>query len=232
LAPGESTVVELIFQTKNYKTKVSKYATIYSNDPNEPTTKIQLSSIVDPIADSTLPFILRPEMASLSRDSKKARIELENKGAAKFLVQPVGDLLEGLSLDIKNDDPKPGQKSELRFEWAADFQKENLERSVTFLVTGDGGEIARFSVPVIIQGTDPAPKVTSKPPQPARGKTAKTSSVRTPARRSTAGQEPTTVNPAVKSGDLTPAQAQDKQPAEEEKAAPAQEQTPDSKDDQ
>ena len=116
--------MELIFQTKHYKTRVAKYATIYSNDPAQSTVKIHLSSTIDPTPDTSLPFILNPDQIEFSKDDKKAEIELENKGNSKIWIKDVGDMLEGLSVDIKNDDPKPGQKSELRFKYDGDFQKE------------------------------------------------------------------------------------------------------------
>jgi len=164
LAPGESTVVELIFKTKNYRTKVSKYATIYSNDPDQPTVKIHLSSNVYPVPDSTLPYRLSQDTVAFSQKDKKCEIELENVGASRLNIEPVGYPLEGLKINIKNDDPKPGQKSELKLEWAKDFEKENLERSVTFLVRGSEQQLYKFSLPIVIQGTDPTPpKVSTRP---------------------------------------------------------------------
>jgi len=163
LAPGESTVVELIFKTKNYRTKVSKYATIYSNDPDQPTVKIHLSSNVYPQPDTTLPYRLSQDTVAFSQKDKKCEIELVNVGNSDLIIEPVGYPLEGLKVNIKNDDPKPGQKSELKLEWAKDFEKENLERSITFQVRGSELGIYKFSLPIVIQGTDPTPpKVSTK----------------------------------------------------------------------
>ncbi|UCC80952.1 MAG: hypothetical protein JSW64_06230 [Candidatus Zixiibacteriota bacterium] len=200
MAPGESTVVELIFKTRSYKTRISKYATIYSNDPVQSTDKIHLSANVYASTDTALPFTLPPGNVSLSKDSKKGKIVLENKGDSRLWIEPAGGLLEGLSLKVKNDDPKPGQKSELRFEWKDDFEKENVERSVTFLVYGEGADSTRFSVPIVLQGTDPAPppKVT-RPKRTTTGKSidAKKRTVRRPARRTTsATEDPRVVKPA------------------------------------
>lgn len=191
--------MELIFKTRTYKTRVSKYATIYSNDPAQSTAKIHLSANVFVPADTTLPFTLLPENVSLSKDSKKNKIVLENKGSSKMWIEPAGDPQEGLSLDIKNDDPKPGQKSELRFEWKDDFEKENVERSVTFLMHDKGADSTKFSIPIVLQGTDPAPppKVT-RPKRTTTGKSAnvKPRTVRRPARRATtAAEDPRIVKP-------------------------------------
>ncbi len=207
--------MELIFKTRTYKTRISKYATIYSNDPVQSTDKIHLSANVYAPADTALPFTLLPENVSLSKDSKKGKIVLENKGDSKLWIEPAGGGPEGLSLDIKNDDPKPGQKSELRFEWRNDFEKENVERSVTFLMHDKGADSTRFSVPIVLQGTDPAPppKVT-RPKRPTTGKSTDSQkrTVRGSARKATtAADDPRIVKPKKIEKAETP------QPAEEKK---------------
>ncbi|UCE65474.1 MAG: hypothetical protein JSU85_11460 [Candidatus Zixiibacteriota bacterium] len=199
MAPGESTVVELIFKTRTYKTKISKYATIYSNDPVQSTVKIHLSANVYASPDSILPFTLSLEKVSLSKDGKKGKIVLENRGDSRLYIEPAGNGIDGLSINVKNDDPKPGQKSELRFEWKNEFEKENSEISVTFLTYGSGGDSTRFSIPVMLQGTDPAPppKVT-KPKRTTAKKSADAQSktIRRPARRTTtAADDPRIVKP-------------------------------------
>jgi hypothetical protein len=184
LAPGESTVVELIFKTKSYKTKISKYATIYSNDPDRPTVKIHMSSVVYPAADTTLPYILSQERVTLSQENKKGKVIFDNVGESKLFVEAVGGPMEGLKIDIKNDDPKPGQDSQLKFEWAEEFGKENMERSVTFHVSGSELGIYRFSVPLTIQGTDPTPPKAKTRPRTKKQSSAKPKrSVQKPVKR-------------------------------------------------
>jgi hypothetical protein len=198
LAPGESTVVELIFKTRNYKTKIRKYATIYSNDPDQPTAKIHMSADVYPEPDSTLPFSLSIDKVSLSEDNKKGEIILENKGDSKLYVESAGEIIDGLKIDVKNDDPKPGQKSKLKFEWENEFEKENTERSLTFMVYGSGKDTTRFSVPVFLQGTDPTPPRVTRTQRKSTGtsKNVKPRTVRRPARRSTtSSDDPRIVKP-------------------------------------
>lgn len=167
--------MELIFKTKTYKSKVSKYATIYSNDPDQPTVKIHLTSTVYPEPDTALPYTLSPDKITLSQENKKNKIIFENVGDSKMLIEPVGGYLDGFKVDVKNDDPKPGQQSELKFEWADEFGKENMESSITFNVSGAEKGSYRFSVPVTLQGTDPTPpKTVSKPPTTGRKNPANT----------------------------------------------------------
>ena len=218
MAPGESTVVELIFKTRTYKTRISKYATIYSNDPDQPTAKIHMSAHVYPSPDTSLPFALSLEKVNLSKDSKKSKIVLENKGDSRLYVESAGEVIDGLSIKVKNDDPKPGQKSELRFEWKDEFEKENSERSITFLVYGSGKDTTRFSVPILLQGTDPTPPKVRQPPKRKTSKSAKTKpkTIRRPARRTTtAAEDPKVVKPAeTKKAETT-------QPVKTEKSVPS-----------
>jgi len=219
LAPGDSTVVELIFKTKSYRTKVSKYATIYSNDPDQPTVKIHLSSNVYPEPDTTLPYRLSQDTVAFSQADKKREIELENVGDSRLNIEPIGHPLEGLKINIKNDDPKPGQKSELKLEWAKDFEKENLERSVTFLVRGSEQQMYKFSLPIVIQGTDPTPPKVSNT---AKTKNRSAASTKTPPRRPA-------VKPA-KTGDKPAASEQPKvQPTKTVKPADSKISTEESK---
>jgi len=191
--------VELIFKTRTYKTRISKYATIYSNDPDQPTTKIHMAAHVYPSPDTSLPFMLSLEKVNLSKDSKKSKIVLENKSDSRLYIESAGEVIDGLSVKVKNDDPKPGQKSELRFEWKNEFEKENAEKSITFLVYGSGKDTTRFSVPILLQGTDPAPIKVRKPPKRRSVKSTKTKSkiIRKPARHTaTAAEDPRVVKPA------------------------------------
>jgi hypothetical protein len=237
LAPGESTVVELIFKTRTYRTKISKYATIYSNDPTQSTVKIHLSANVYAANDTTVPFTLSSGKVELSSESKKGKIVLENKGESKIKIEPTESLVEGLKLKIDNDDPKPGQTSELQFEWKDDFQKENIERSITFTAVGEGSNNMRFSIPVFVQGTDPTkPAQTAKTKRKPVTKSSVTGSktVRKPIPRrvTTKSEDPKTVNqssirksqPDVSSPDETKSQIlEKKQELKSDDSAPKEE---------
>ena len=148
---------------------MSKYATIYSNDPATSTTKIHLSVNIYASTDSGLPFSFSPEKVNLTQDEKKGKIVLGNKGESKIWIESLDAFPPGLNVDIKNDDPKPGQETELRFEWKNDFEKENVERSITFLAHGEKADSVRFTIPYVLQGTDPAPaaNVTKRRPKSA-----------------------------------------------------------------
>ncbi len=175
LAPGDSTVVELTFKTRTYKSKLSKAATIYSNDLTKSQVKITVSAQVDPAPDSTLPFTFSPERLEFTQEGKKSELIITNTGDQKLRLSQIGDSYAGLSVKLDKDSLEPGKKTKIKFEWTGEFEKENFERSSTFHVTGS--KSARFSVPFIVKGTDPTPprtpqrkKLKAKPPKPTIGR--------------------------------------------------------------
>jgi hypothetical protein len=172
LAPGDSTVVELTFKTRTYKTKLNKSATISSNDLSQSDVRIRVSAQVDAVPDTTLPFTYTPDKLEFTQDDKKLEVVLTNTGEQKLHLTQVGDIHGDLSMKLDDDSIKPGKKTKIKFNWKGEFQKENFERSVTFVVTGSGS--TRFTVPFIVQGTDPTPekKAPRRKPRTRRPSTA------------------------------------------------------------
>ncbi len=175
LAPGDSTVVELTFKTRTYRTKITKAATIHSNDLTQSKLKIKVSAQVDPAPDTTLPFTYTPDKLEFSQDDKTFKVIITNTSDEKLRLSQVGDNYDGLSVELDKDSLKPGKEAKIKFKWTGEFEKENLERSSTFHVIGSGS--TRFSVPFIVKGTDPTPpkkshkkKLDTKLPKPTTGK--------------------------------------------------------------
>jgi hypothetical protein len=158
LAPGESTVVELIFRSRTYKTVIKKYATIYSNDPVSPRTKIHLEIEVDAEPDSALYFTMSDNAVSFTENRNKAEIEIVSTSSEDIFLGQITEPVEGLKVEIKNEKIKPGKKGKLRFEWNNPIGKENIEESITF--TANDSTI--FSIPIFIAGTDPTPTAAEK----------------------------------------------------------------------
>ena len=147
--------MELTFKTRTYKTKISKTATIHSNDLTQSQVKIRVSARVDPAPDTTLPYTYMPDKLEFTQDDKKLEVVFTNTSDQKLHLTQVGDTYDDLSMKLSNKTLKPGKKTKIKFEWTAEFEKENFERSITFVVTGSGS--TRFTVPFVVQGTDPTP---------------------------------------------------------------------------
>lgn len=164
MAPGDSTVVELTFKTKTYKTKLTKSATIHSNDMTHSKVRIRVSAQVDPAPDTTLPYTHTPDKVEFTQDDKKSEVVFTNTSDQKLYLTQVGDTYDDLSMKFSKKAIKPGKKTKIKFKWKGEFEKENFERSMTFVVTGSGS--TRFTVPFVVEGTDPTPP----PKKPVRKK--------------------------------------------------------------
>lgn len=155
--------MELTFKTRTYKTKISKSATINTNDLTQSNVKIRVSAHIDPVPDTTLPYNYAPDKLEFTQEEKKFEMVFTNTSDQKLHLTMVGDTYDGLSMKLDKDSLKPGKKTKIKFEWIGEFGKENFARSMTFVVTGSGS--TRFSVPFVVKGTDPAP-----PTKPVRKK--------------------------------------------------------------
>ncbi len=133
LAPGDSTVVELTFKTRTYKTKISKAATIYTNDLTESQVKIRVSANVDPVPDSTLPYTYTPNRLEFTPDNRKLEVVLTNTSKQTLNLTQVGDTYDDLSMKLGKDSLEPEKQTEIEFEWTGGFGKENFERSIVSL---------------------------------------------------------------------------------------------------
>jgi hypothetical protein len=162
--------VELTFKTKSYKSKLNKSATIFSNDLGKSQTRIYVSAKVDTIPDATLPISWDPRKITFTQEDKDYDVVFKNRGKTTLNLGTTGDIPGDLAMDGKNGSLKPGEELKLKFKWNGGFQKENYERSVTF-VAGDKSE-TRFSIPFVVEGTDPTPeKAPIKKPRAGKSRT-------------------------------------------------------------
>ena len=158
MAPGDSTVVELNFSSRTYKTVIKKYATIYSNDPVTQRTKIHLEVEVDPEPDSALYFNMSDRSVTFNENRKKAEIEIVSTSSENIILHQLNEPMDGLKVKLKKEKIKPGKKSKISFEWNEPIGKENVNESITF----SANDSTFFSIPVFIAGTDPTPTAAEK----------------------------------------------------------------------
>lgn len=177
LGPGDSTVVELTFNTKNYKTMVKKNATIYSNDLANSQSKIYVSAKAYVKQDTTLPISWAPDKINFTNKEREFEIIITNKSDKELTLETISDGYGGLHMKVKNDRIMPGEETKIEFKWTDGFQKEHFERSMTFVASGDSK--TRFTVPFVVQGTDPTPKKSkAKTKPPAKNRSTSTPAVK------------------------------------------------------
>jgi hypothetical protein len=169
LAVGDSTRLEIIFSTKNYKGKVSKQPTIKTNE-GPPDKHVQISSDIMQRPDSTYPIVIEPYKLDLSQFSEK----VVNK--KKFSIRNVSDQKLDVVLVSTRDDffklklpksIKPGKTEEGELELIKEAYGESFEKSVTIEVVGaDDEQAVRFTIPVkrTIHIAEATPDSTTPPP--------------------------------------------------------------------
>lgn len=155
LAPGDSTVVELIYDTHTSKGKVSHNARVMTNDT---TLSIDLAADVFSSPDTLSLIRYSPDKLEFDKDAKqnKQTVLIENHSGARLEITQATDPLDNMKLKIKDDNIKPGKTGKLEFEWKGDYPKADLAHSVTFATGLDS--MPRFTLGYVIKGTEPPPR--------------------------------------------------------------------------
>jgi hypothetical protein len=151
LAVGDSTKLEIIFNTGRYKSRVSKRPSIQTNE-GPPNKHVQITSQVTERPDSTYPIIIQPYKIDLSQFSEKI---IKKKD---FMITNVSDQKLEMSLVGMPDDLfeiklpksiKPGEDARGKLELKKEAYNDSFEKSVTIEVVGvKDSDTTRFTVPV------------------------------------------------------------------------------------
>jgi hypothetical protein len=161
LAPGDSTVVELIFNAKTAvrpPLPVKKSANITSNDSARATLPINFSGRVVPDTDTVSTVVFGPPILNFHPDGKKGVILVENiKDSLDLVITQVGYLMDDFKIEAPKKAIAKGKKGEIKVAWIGAQPEYDVERSITF-ETGSKAT-PRFSVSYFIKGLKgPSPK--------------------------------------------------------------------------
>lgn len=151
LAVGDSTRLEIIFSTKQYKSKITKRPSIQTNE-GPPNKHVQIISQVTDRPDSTYPIIIQPYKLDLSQFSEKV-IKKKN-----FMITNASDQKLEVSLISMPDDLfeielpksiKPGKSAKGVLVLRGEAYGDSFEKSVTIEVVGvQDSDTTRFTIPV------------------------------------------------------------------------------------
>lgn len=156
--------MELTFNTRHYKKRVTKSATIHSSDLADSQIRIKVSAQVDPEPDTTLPFSYDPNALEFTQDDRELEVMFSNKSDRTMYLKAVGNVYEELSVQMDDMRIKAGDDKKIKFSWNGEFKKENIERSITFDISAS--ETERVTIPFVVQGTDPTPARSATPRKP------------------------------------------------------------------
>ncbi|OGC90132.1 MAG: hypothetical protein A2W25_11115 [candidate division Zixibacteria bacterium RBG_16_53_22] len=172
LAPGDSTVVELVFNTNSVVKPplvIRKHANITSNDSTQAVVAINFEGKVVPDTDTVSTMAFGPKILQFGPDDRKQEITFENvKDSVSLSVKLVGYVMDDLAIKVPNKPIQPGKKGKIEIEWKGDLPEYDVGRSLTFK-TGSS-ESPQFSAAYSIKGAKgprPAPSKPIKPQQAA-----------------------------------------------------------------
>jgi len=155
--PGDSTVVEVIFNTGQYRGRVSKAAYITTNAGTEE-RRVTITTEVLPRMDSTFPIIITPSALDLTQLSGKKhremKFQIKNVSTSELVPQLITSSLDMFTVQLPKR-LKPGESAEGEIILTADVPSAPVTKSFTFAL--NDVPKSRFTIPVNstapVQGT-------------------------------------------------------------------------------
>ena len=164
LAPGDSTVVELVFNTRASKGKVNKNARLTCNDSTKAAVTLDFLANIVPDSDSVSTVRFSPGAFTFAKDSTKYAVVIQNYDSSMVYLKQASRPTDDIEVKIKNDKIKTSKSGKIEFAWKGETPEFDLNRVITF-DTGTKGT-PRFSVAYTIRGTK-GPKPPAPPQHPA-----------------------------------------------------------------
>jgi hypothetical protein len=157
--PGDSTRVELIFGSHNYRGVVEKFAQVISNAKGR-VPALTFSSFVVADSEAVGPLEATPRFFNLDEtmpeetgDGWVSRFTLKNNGKAPIIVETLDRPDRMIATDGFDGALGPGEKTEITLRFDAELPSQVFSKSVTFLVSDESQ--GRLTVPVFKrQGED------------------------------------------------------------------------------
>lgn len=150
LAPGDSTVVELVFGTKTSKGKITKNARIMSNDSTRSVVTIDFAGNIVVQPDTTSLIRVAPDQLQFDKAARKGFVAVENHGGSQIKLLMVNQPGDEFKYKFDNGPLSGGDSQKLQFEWKGKTPEYDINRVFTF-ETGDMN-VTRFSIPYTIKG--------------------------------------------------------------------------------
>jgi hypothetical protein len=150
LAVGDSTEVELIFNSRGYKGEVHKRVAIVTNDTTAKQLGIDLTAEIFLNADSTYPLVISPPYLDFSPNQGEKvmenKVKLRNVSQEEIKLKIVDFPVNLLKVSLRGEKIKPAEEIELEVKLNKELEDDSFRRSIT-LELNDKAK-TRFSIPV------------------------------------------------------------------------------------
>ena len=137
-----------------------KSADIQTNDPVQKSTRIDFSAQILAENDTALAYMISPHNIEFTATTKEQPVTFLNQGDSLLIFALAGKVPDGMEFKNKKLKLKPGQKKSFDFKWKGNFRDVDSTLTVTYEVIGQQNE--RFTIPILIKGTNPSPQTPPK----------------------------------------------------------------------
>lgn len=150
LAVGDSTEVELVFNSRGYKGEVHKRVAIITNDTTAKQLGIDLTAEIFLNADSTYPLVILPPYLDFSpyqgEKVMEKKVKLRNVSQEEIKLKIVDLPVDFLKTRLRKMTIKPSEEIELEVTLNKELKDDSFRKSIT-LELNDKAK-TRFSIPV------------------------------------------------------------------------------------
>jgi len=148
LPVGDSAKLEIIFDTKTYKSKVSKRPKIQTNE-GPPDKMVTITATITPRPDSTYPVVITPYKIDMSQFSDKvideAEFTINNVSEQVLDISMIAYAKDYFSVEFP-DKIQPGKSASGKIKINKDYLAKSFDKSFTFELNDQ--QTSRFTVPV------------------------------------------------------------------------------------
>ncbi len=148
LPVGDSARLEIIFDTKTYKSKVSKRPKIQTNE-GPPDKRVTITATITPRPDSTYPIRITPYKVDLSQFSDKiiddAEFTITNSSEETLDISMISYAKNHFSVELP-EMVKPGETATGKITINKDYLAKSFTKSFTIELSDRNK--SRFTVPV------------------------------------------------------------------------------------
>ena len=115
VGPGDSSQLDIFFDSKKFHGKITKKVSVLSNDPTDPFTEIYFSALVDrvhPLLSAT-PAVVESSLEEREKIGSSYQVKLSNTGDAPIGVDIVSSSEPYLEAKLSRASIEPGQSIDL-----------------------------------------------------------------------------------------------------------------------
>ena len=150
LAPGEWGELKTRFNSRGFQGTVNKTVTLYSNDPEQPTTKFRLHAKV------LKELFVQPKRLRFSSGKTKASfsatIQLRNDGSTPLFLSQLKTTSDELKAELSDPRLEPGQSTEIAIRLDPKAEKIRFAGYVTLRTSSPRTPVVRIPVTAVPAG--------------------------------------------------------------------------------